>query len=1076
MDQHINLPGYLNRHNPAKQFDTVLYRADHVIQSDELNETQSLLQARIRGVADVLLADGAVIRDARIVVNPVTGATTCESGALYVDGTVRGVPPATLTIAVAGIVIVGVYLQTHILTELDDPSLRNRATNTRGFDKPGAARLQKLLTWGVAGDSQAGDFYPVYTVEDGVVRIKEPPPQLDGVTQALARYDRDSSGGSYVVSGLNVAASDDLASGEQVYTVSEGRARVNGFAVELPTSRRLVHTATPDLRYIENEPHQSTGSAAQRIQFDATPAANIVRVVITAQKTIDVAHGGFTGALDPLEDSSVLSVLSVKQGNTVYAKDVDWKLTAQQIDWSLPGAEPAPGSTYTVTYQYLATVAVTDVDANGFTVTGAIAGTAVLVSYNRMLPRIDRLCMDANGAMVWLTGVAAERNPRAPVAPANLLPLSSVLQSWSGRRQIIHDAVRVVAMASLEAYSRRLDYLTELLAQQRLESSIQLMEAGAKRGLFVDAFLSDSMRDQGISQNGAIFNGELTLPVASTALVLPDDIRAPAALPFVMVPVLEQTLRTGAMKVNPYQAFDLLPADVQLFPAIDRWIDSETIWTSPATQNITENRHDSNTVFTIDPHLAGSTGTTLVEYQSSSDTTRLLSSASKPAEFLRPITVRFSISGFGAGESVSQVKFDGISLQAANQVQAGDILNGEFTIPAKVPAGNKRVEFFGSGGKFAVAIYSGSGIVVSNVEQVLTTQKSGWITYKTSYVRVDPLAQTFSLTSTRQITGIDLWFTARGNSRLAIQIRETTTGIPNQNVLAQSRLDAASVQIDGSSTRIAFEQPVLLHAAVEYAIVILCDDASTAVAIAELGKYDAQRGLWITGQPYTVGVLLSSSNASTWTAHQDRDLAFRLLAADYGNSSRTIALGGIDLLNVTDLMLLSLVEIPSAQTRVVYQLALPDGLSLTVDDGQPIRLPAPLSGRFNVSARLNGSTEVSPVLHPGTTLVAGKLSPEALYVSRLLPAGQGVRVRIVVDSRLPAGTSLNVAIAPETAGNTSAMYADVPFLGNREVGAGWMELTYELTGVRADRIRARLVLAGNSASRPRLRNLRIMVL
>lgn len=51
--------------------------------------------------------------------------------------------------------------------------------------------------------------------------------------------------------------------------------------------------------------------------------------------------------------------------------------------------------------------------------------------------------------------------------------------------------------------------------------------------------------------------------------------------------------------------------------------------------------------------------------------------------------------------------------------------------------------------------------------------------------------------------------------------------------------------------------------------------------MAELGKYDAVHERWVTSQPYQVGVLLSSSNASTWTPHQDRDLTFRLLGARF---------------------------------------------------------------------------------------------------------------------------------------------------------------------------------------------------
>lgn len=42
-----------------------------------------------------------------------------------------------------------------------------------------------------------------------------------------------------------------------------------------------------------------------------------------------------------------------------------------------------------MTYLYIAQVAATDVDTRGLTVTGAVAGTTVLLSYNFALRRID---------------------------------------------------------------------------------------------------------------------------------------------------------------------------------------------------------------------------------------------------------------------------------------------------------------------------------------------------------------------------------------------------------------------------------------------------------------------------------------------------------------------------------------------------------------------------------------------------------------------------------------------------------------------------------------------------------------
>lgn len=638
------ITGYYNRFDSSKEYEEHLFRAGYVLQSAELNEIQSAVNFRVKGIGDALFKDGDVVRDAQVIVDANTGIVRCESGAVYLRGAVRGVPPATLTIPTSGTIAVGVYLRTTAVTELDDPSLRDPASLTLNYQEPGAGRKKVSALWGYSGDSQAGDFFPVYTVEDGVLRAKEAPPNLDSFNQALARYDRDSAGGTYVVSGLTVQRLADLGTGEQVYAVAEGRARVNGYGVEQSTSRRLVYPAVPDLRLINSEPHVSATAAAQRVNVDRTPINDISEVTITAEKTETLTHGGFVGAQDPLPDTSVLQILEVKQGGTTYVQGTDYQLTAGKVDWSLGGAEPATGSTYTVKYRYITNVTPTAVDDAGFTVTSAVVGTLILVTYNQKLPRIDRLVMTPEGAFTWIKGVAADWNPQAPAVPQDMLSLAAVYQRWTADTVVANDSVRVVPMPEIAAINTRMDYMLGLIAQQRLEGSANLREATQKKGLATDPFLDDSLRDAGTAQTAAIFSGELTLAVTIDKVAqMPSDVTVPTTMSNTLVPVLEQTLRTGTMKVNPYMAFDPIPAAVTLAPAVDRWTEVNTTWASAITERVT-------------------TGSGNMSTTSTSTSVQTLSSASRPAEFLRPIEVRFTINGFGPGESLQSVTFDGVAV------------------------------------------------------------------------------------------------------------------------------------------------------------------------------------------------------------------------------------------------------------------------------------------------------------------------------------------------------------------------------------------------------------------------------
>lgn len=638
--------GYYDRTNESLNYEKHLFVAGAGLQSAELNEVQDYPLSRIKGVGDAIFKDGDIIRDARVVVNASTGAVIAESGAVYVRGAVRGVPSRNFTISISGVVTIGIFLIETVITALEDPLLRDPAAGTRNYQEPGASRLRVEPRWGYSGQFDA-DFYPVYEVENGVLKAKEAPPNLDSVTQSIARYDRDSAGGSYVVSGMAVQKLDDT-NGFQVYSVAEGKARVRGYGIEFTTSRRISIDPTPDLRYIDAEPHASSTAGSQTITLDRYPIANVTTVRITSQKTVTMTHGAYSGAQDALPDTSILSIISVSQGGTTYINGTDYKLTSGKVDWSLSGAEPATGSTYSVTYQYITTITPSAITTSTITVTGAVVGTLVLVSYNQNLPRLDRICVTENGDLAYIKGVSADYNPRSPDVPSNMLAIATVKQTWDASRTVTQDGVRVVPMNELVAMSNRIDYVLSLVAQQRLESSINLREAGAKKSLFTDPFLDDSQRDQGIAQTGAIFSGELQLPVSGNIFAC--DNRGASGVSFldkIEVASVQQLARTGSMLVNPYLAFGVMPANVTLSPSIDRWADIVTNWQSAVTQSVVVAFYSIGLLTRVDSVSVNNT---------------LINSSVQLQSNLRQIYVEFSVSGFGPNETLTGVTFDGLSV------------------------------------------------------------------------------------------------------------------------------------------------------------------------------------------------------------------------------------------------------------------------------------------------------------------------------------------------------------------------------------------------------------------------------
>lgn len=395
---------------------------------------------------------------------------------------------------------------------------------------------------------------------------------------------------------------------------------------------------------------------------------------------------------------------------------------------------------------------------------------------------------------------------------------------------------------------------------------------------------------------------------------------------------------------------------------------------------------------------------------------------------------------------------------------ADGVIRGKFQIPPKVPAGAKAVVFRGKGGSQASASFVGQGtLTVSNVVQAQTI----------TLYWVDPLAQTFALSEQAQVCGVDLWFTARGGSAVRVQIRDTENGYPGKAVLTEAQLAPEDLVVTGGGhTRVLFPSPVTLSADTEYALVIMCDDAQTALSLAELGKFDATRQYFVAGQPYQVGVLFSSSNASAWTPHQDKDLTFRILEADFTASSGEVDLGAATVEDATDMLVMALEDLPAAETRVEYELTLPGGDTQRVAAGQPVRLSGGTSGQVRVKAFLAGVPgEASPVLWPGTQLLAGTLAEIAVYQPRAVQAVGATRAALIFEAYLPSGS----AVTPELRADGGEWQAMTPE-ANTPQGDGWVEFRYGASLADADEVRYRLTLSGTSLARPQVRNLKFLTL
>ncbi|EEO27634.1 DUF4815 domain-containing protein [Oxalobacter paraformigenes] len=1028
--------GYFNRFRETDGYEEHLFSAGRHLQNAELNEIQSKSRNRLKNVADAVFQDGQVVRDATIVIDAETGETVCHSGAIYLRGDVRGVPEAVLTIPVKGKLTVGIRLIETVITAKEDKTLLNPAVNSRTYQKPGADRLKVTTEWGYEGDGKEGDYYPVYYVQDAQI-IRQS--ATDSIEIALAQYDRDSAGGTYVTDGMVVSIADDTDDGRQTYVVAKGRARVHGSPVTFYADKRVEYDAQPSVRRVSGETHTAVGGT-ERIEVVNKPISTIEQVLVKSQKSVSMTRGLTENTSDKLPDTSVLSIVSIEG----YTQGTDYRLVGNTVDWSLSGSEPSSGTTYNVEYLYWHETEPTDLDSNGFTVSGAAAGDGnIMLTYSYCVPRVDRLCLNKDGELVFIKGLASDYNAKPARISDELLGLALIYQTWDDNRYVETDGARMVPMSDLAKIQSKLDRLLVQVAQQALRLDASMRETDLKKSLFVDPLTDNDMRDAGLEQNAAICNEMLMLAIPLKCDYFtkdPDQYILSGSL----VTEVEQLLKTGSMKINQYMAYVPDAVTAALDPAVDRYVETVDERTGYYGGSNTYAKNSAE----MELLLSRLHDISLVLNSSSTTTTT--------SQYLRQIDVSFTVTGLQPHESLT-VKFDGITVPTSPASITGDvngIAAGKFTIPKNVLAGTKQVDFIGVWGSEGHALFTGSYTIVTTVK---------------NYTIYDPLSQTFRVTERCQIGAVEIWLTAKGETPITVQIRETANGYPTNAVLAEATINTNNLTTD-QFNRFTFRYPVTLSADTDYALTVLCNDSDSEIAIAQIGKADTTYHQWVTAQPYQIGVLLSSSNAVTWTAHQDMDMTFRLLRYEYSENTHTVDLGDISLPDTSDLLLLGVEETPDEVTRVDYQITAPDGTVHEIASDQTLQLPAVQKGNFGVKAVMYGNDRLSPILYPDGSIVHGNINQSGTYITRAMKAGENSRVRIIYDADLPTGSVCKVSLS------VNEQYIDVPVLSTLVLDDGWIETTHEIKSVNEDFARTKIELSGNTAARPFIRNIRVMVM
>ncbi|UNE54396.1 DUF4815 domain-containing protein [Bartonella machadoae] len=1041
MKHESGLPFAIDRScGKDEQQSVVFYGQRPFIQSGELNEMQTIIRGRHDRLGRLVAKEGDRVERADAFVNKDTKTVTLTEGKIYIAGDIFPVSQAVLNaVSMVGRLEIGVKLQKTWITHEDDPELLGQVPGTLAQGEPGAARETAKLVWALKEDGQQGTFFPVYILQDGILIDQKSPSLLEPAMQAIATYDR--AHGHYIVSGCRVTALGPN-NGCQVFSIQEGEANINGFKRKRLAALRHEEKEEFSTSVVPSETHifaPQKGKTSFTFKSYYAPIADIHSLLLTKEKTVTVTRGAVVAGRDGVPDKSITSFLKVTQGNKEFKEGTDFKKTGDTIDWAPVGDEPRPGSSYTVTYRYRAQVTADKVTAQEITVSGGAQGGDIIVSYTYKLPRIDRIGLNTQGTVVYIKGISAD-HPMAPSVPEDVLSLATITNSWLDTPLVVNDGTRVAPYDEMWRYFQRVLSLDRLMQLERIKSNVDSKEPVAKKGMFADPFLDDTYRDEGFTQTGAVGNGILQLAIDPTFYTAP--LKAPVTLDWTNEVIIAQELTTACEKINPYQNFAPLTGRVTLTPATDFWHVQRTDWLSSVTNQL---------------NMGWNRGSTIRNTEVRDD---LINTHQEQIDFLRQITLGFKIEGFGKGEILDSLTFDGVSVMPANRLAANStgILEGTFKIPENIPAGTKNVVARGKGGTVATGLFTGQGVIDVKVMRHTTTVKI--------WTQVDPQAQVFTPEETRQITGIDFHLCKIGNPNhdLVIDLVTTENGYPTADIQAQSFYSMKGAKTGWAQAR--YDVPLLVPNDRLTAFVIKTDDADHSLSLAKLGGFDEEQQRFVSSHPYVTGPRFSSVNAQTWSAHQDEALAFRVLAARYRQTTKTIDLGTFDLVDCSDLQIRAAVELPSSDCSVIFEIERNNGTIYQLLPFQLLSLTEYISETVQLRAILKGTEKLSPVLFAPVQLIAGKIHNTATYITRAFAFGEKARLTSYIKTFLPGGSTFTLEMQLDDGAFTPLTLEETEQLTEPL----WTERKFISHDQTAKQARLKLTLTGGPSARSMLRD------
>lgn len=787
-------------------------------------------------------------------------------------------------------------------------------------------------------------------------------------------------------------AQDPMDANQILLDVDKGQAYVQGFSIATDSTTNLRVRIANDTATITNEGHYYNGDGRKyELINQPVKAINSVSYTSQKTVNYTRPTGGGNQDTFTADNVTYILQVYDKNNKYTEGVDftyinnvIHW---GQDLSGkALAGANvPNQGQTYTVVYNY-STNAVKDIDykvvttTNGNTAididsmtTGAkpVAGSTIVVSYVYFEARIDmiRITMDNSNPFKVIPGQPAPLSSVTPpvVNDPYSLELGYVLIYPNSHNAIFTmQTVTRQTFETLQQWGRRLTNTEYNLAIANMNQTVARSEdPSLMKDVLSDGFNTINNRDDENSTVAYDFeNGEILLPSQAMADLKPNvnfDTSQVAIKGNLVTPpyheevAINQPISTGTTNVNEFNIFSA-NGTLTIDPASDNWIDntSTTVTRETDAGKVYLNKwwyHGTGDV------AVGRTGATedvklaiSQQYQYSNlqginwvnegqQTGYMLTdggstTAESAIEYMRERTISFVAQNLPAYSDGYKITIDGVAAidptpasadyqgtNGAFKTNANGEIRGTFTIPGGViRCGTRTVKIIDSANDQATANYVAQG-TLKTTDNIIEKR-----VYSVDIV--DPLAQSFTIGETRQLSSVDLYFHKKADrsdishtSDLIVQIRELSDdGYPNNVVRTSVTLTPDQIQVsdDGSlGTRVVFNDSVTLTANRGYAIVLISDSNAYEVFSATKGQKVVSAGTsatayntnpnaiqnkdpkatganvqisntvtvavgdTLTSAPNSNGVMFISNNAQTWTADGTSSIKFAVNVCKY---------------------------------------------------------------------------------------------------------------------------------------------------------------------------------------------------